>query len=123
MNPDELEAHASELARLADTAAEAVRAINHATITGPALPAPVVYDVIGSLRRLGYGLHQATGQLASRLTASAEVYDLYESDGDNPMQQIAIATNALEGASDHANAVGLLLDGAQAAIAYQGYRD
>ena len=43
----------------ARTAAESVRRINHLTIHGPALPAPVVYAILGPLEQVGYGLHQA----------------------------------------------------------------
>lgn len=113
---------ADEVARLADSAAEAVRAINHATIAGPPLPAPGVYDVLGSLDRLGHGLAQATRQLAGRLTASAEAFDLYEDDGNDPVAQIGAASVALIEAADHARRLGLAVGAAQSAIARQGYR-
>lgn len=60
-----------EAARCADTAAEAVRALNHATVftdggrlTGPAN----VYDVLGSLATLAARLPQALSQLQAFLT-------------------------------------------------------
>jgi hypothetical protein len=111
----------TELTELADQAAQAVRAINHVTITGPALPAPCVYNVLGALKGLGYGLDQATGQLADRLAASDGVFDLYECDGGDPSGSIAAATSALTEAAEHARALGVLLDAAQSAIAGQGY--
>lgn len=113
---------AEELTRLADAAAEAVRAINHATITGPPMPAPEVYDVLGSLTRVGYGLEQATGQIGVRLSESAEMFELYQDDGNDPGEQLAAATSALAVAVDHAHYLGVLLDAAQSAIAGQGYR-
>ena len=119
---DSVEADAAELTGLADEAAQAVRAINHATITGPPLPAPCVYDVLGALKLLGYGLDQATGQLADRLAASVETFDLYECDGSDPADQIAVATAALTRATRTARALGELLDQAQSAIAGQGCR-
>ncbi|HET7350300.1 MAG TPA: hypothetical protein VFJ28_05135, partial [Marmoricola sp.] len=101
---------------------EAVRAINHQTITAPPLPAPCVYDVLGDLKRLGYGLDQATAQLAARLVDSTAVFDLYECDGGDPTRSIEAAVAALTAAADHAQHVGALLDDAQSAIAGQGYR-
>jgi len=84
--------------------------------------APCVYDVLGSLKGIGYGLDQATTQLADRLAASAAVFDLYECDGGDPADGIAAATTALTEAAGHARALGVLLDSAQSAIAGQGYR-
>jgi hypothetical protein len=117
----DFEATAAEVTRLAHRAEAAVRGINHQTITGPALPAPCVYEVLGALKRVGYGLDQATGQLASRLEASAAVFDLYEFRGGDPAASIASATAALTEAAGHAEALGRLLDAAQSAIAGQGY--
>lgn len=117
----EIEAWTVELTRLADTAAGAVRAINHATLTGTALPAPCVYEVLGAAKRIGYGLEQATAQLAARLADSAAVFDLYECDDGDPAASIAAATAALTEASGHGGALGRLLDAAQSAIARQGY--
>lgn len=110
------------LARWADQASEAVRAINHATIAGPPLPAPVVYNVLGSLTRLGHGLDQAARQLGDRLAASATVFEVYEDDGADPHGRIAAACAALIEAADHAHRLGTALDTAQSAIARQGYR-
>jgi len=117
-----LDARAAELTGLADQAAQAVRAINHATISGPALPAPCVYDVLRALKLVGYRLDQATAQLADRLAASAAEFDLYECDSGDPVDGIAAATAALTEAAGHARALGVLLDAAQSAIAGQGYR-
>lgn len=119
---DRIEALAAELTGLADQAAQAVRAINHATITGPPLPAPCLYDALGALKLLGYGLGQATGQLADRLAASVETFDLYECDGSDPGDQVAVATATLTRAARTARALGVLLDDAQSAIAGQGCR-
>jgi hypothetical protein len=117
-----VEACTAELTGLAEQAAQAVRAINHATITGPPLPAPCVYDVLGALKLLGYGLDQATSQLADRLAASVGTFDLYECDGSDPADQVAVATVALARAAGTARALGELLDAAQSAIAGQGCR-
>jgi len=120
--PEGLDALAAELTALADRAAQSVRAINHMTIAGPALPAPCVYDVLGALKLVGYGLGQAGEQLASRLGASAAEFQLYECEGADPAESIAAASTALAGAARHAIALGRLLEAAQSAIAGQGYR-
>ncbi len=116
-----LEAREDRLARLADDAAQAVRGINHVTITGPSLPAPSVYEVLGSLRQLGYGLEQAALQLSDRLAASPREYDLYEADGGDPAAHLEAASTALTQAARAARELGLMLDGAQSVIAGQGY--
>ena len=113
---------AEALTRLADEAARAVRAINHVTITGPPLPAPSVYGVLGCLKLVGYGLGQANRQLAARLSDSATMFELYECDGRDPGDTISAAMAALQRASEHAQAVGELLDTAQSCIAGQGFR-
>lgn len=113
---------ADALTRLADEAAEAVREINHVTITGPALPAPAIYEVLGCLKLVGYGLGQANRQLAARLSDSATMFELYECDGRDPGDSISAAMTALQRAAEHAQAVGVLLDTAQSSIAGQGIR-
>lgn len=113
---------ATEVSRLADTAAGAIRAINHATIAGPPMPAPAVYDVLGSLTRLGHGLAQASEQLADRLAASAEEYELYEDEGRDPLRQIAAAAAAMAQAAEGARRFGEAASAAQSAISRQGYR-
>jgi hypothetical protein len=119
MSPSEV--CGAEVARLADTAAEAIRALNHATISGPPLPAPAVYDVLGSLRMLAHGLDQATRQLGERLAASGSAYDLYEADGRDPLESIASALADLVIGSGQARVLAAAVDAAQSAIAGQGY--
>lgn len=114
--------YGQRLARLADDAADAIRAINHATITQNPLPAPGLYNVLGSLNRVGYGLDQALTQLGDRLAESADVFDLYEDDGSDPAASITAARSAMALAAEHARALGSLLDSAHSAIARQGYR-
>ena len=112
------------LAQHADTAAEAVRRINHLTIVGPAIPAPELYPVLGSLAHLGHGLHQALGQLAHALQRSADLYNLTEADPNrDPAASIAEARHWLGIGSEHARRLGHAFDEAHAAIAGQGWRD
>lgn len=110
------------LARHADTAYEAVRAINHLTIFGPAIPAPDLYPVLGALTQLGHGLDQAIGQLSRGLQRSPEFYELYEADpGRDPSTSIAEASEALTAAARHARSCGYALSKAHTAIAGQGW--
>lgn len=110
------------LARHADTAYEAVRAINHLTIFGPAIPAPDLYPVLGTLAQLGHGLDQAIGQLTRGLQRSPEFYDLYDADpGRTPAQVIDDAVQWLARAAQHARDCGYALSKAHTAIAGQGW--
>jgi len=112
----------SDVVALADDAYEAVRAINHATITTPH-PAPVVYRVLGSLKLLGPGLDQALSQLGAGLGRSLELHEVYEDDGADPVARVAEAVDLLTAAREHAAALGRLLEQVQGTIARQGYRD
>jgi hypothetical protein len=69
-------ANPDRLARLADEAVEAVRTMNHATITDVVLPAPDLYPVLGNLAPLGHRLQQLCGQLSTALARSADHYRL-----------------------------------------------
>lgn len=105
---------------LAEDAYQGVRAINHATIHG-AIPAPVLYEVLGSLKQLGPGLNQALVQLGDALAQSPAAYRVYEDDGADPAASIAACRAALTAAAGHAARLGDLLEAAQQGIARQGY--
>jgi hypothetical protein len=110
------------LAHHADAAYEAVRAINHLTIFGPALPAPDLYPVLGTLAQLGHGLDQGIGQLSRGLQRSPEFYELYEADpGRTPTEVIAEAVHWLDDAAQHARDCGYTLSKAHTVIAGQGW--
>ncbi len=104
----------------ADTAYEAVRAINHATIT-TVHPAPDVYDVLGSLNQVGHGLSQACTQLARSLVRSLDLYDVYEDNGADPALSVLTAEQHLARASALAHQLGTHLSHAQVAINRQGH--
>ena len=110
------------LTQHADTAYEAVRRIAASTLFRPALPAPDLYPVLGSLALLGHSLQQALGQLADGLDRSPQFYDLREDDPDrNPAYSIAEAVGWLSSAAQHAGTLGHACSKAQAAIAGQGW--
>lgn len=112
------------LAQHADTAHQAIRAISALTVFRPALAAPDLYPLLGSLALLGHSLHQALGQLADGLDTSADMYDLREDDPDrDPAFSITEATSWLTAAATHANQLGHACGNAQAAIAGQGYHE
>lgn len=106
---------------LADGASQAIRAINHLTIGAHAIPAPEMFEVLGDLKSLGYGLEQALRQLARSLASSLAVYAVYEEDGGNPEESVAYAMESMRVAAGHASRLGEVLDGAQADISRQGY--
>jgi hypothetical protein len=99
---------------------EAVRSINHLTYT--TYPAPVVYRTLGNLKNVGHLLPQALQQLGAGLTRSLSEYDVYEDDGSDPAESVALARAYLEEAAALAGQVGELLEKAQGAINRQGYR-
>lgn len=107
--------------QLAETAYESIRAINHLTIDGKAIPAPEVYDLLGNLKCLAGGLDQALRQLARALAASLRVYAVYEEDGGNPEESVAYAMDSMGVAADHASQLGVLLEAAQGDLSRQGY--
>ncbi len=107
--------------KLAQTANESIRAINHLTIDGKAIPAPEVYDLLGHLKCLGYGLDQVIRQLSRALGASLGVYAVYEDDGGNPEESVMYAMDAMRLAAEHGARIGALLEGAQTDISRQGY--
>jgi len=111
---------APEIVRLADDAHEAMRELAHLTLRG-AVPAPVLYEVLGSLKRLGPGLNQALAQLGDALAQSPAAYRVYEDDGADPHASITACRAALTAATAHAAHLGDLLEAAQQRIARQGY--
>jgi len=113
------------LGEYADHAFEAVRAINHATVTRPPLLAPVVYEILGNLKQLGYALDQALGQISVGLGASLEapgLYEVYEADGSDPAVSVEAARAALGIACGAADDLAASLEYAQGQLTWQGYR-
>lgn len=102
-----------------DVAYEALRAINHLTLGG-AIPAPVVYEVLGNLKGVGHMLPQALSQLGTGLTASLEAFDVYDHKGD-PADNVTQARAYLLEAAEKSRELGELLEAAQGAINSQGY--
>lgn len=108
------------IVRLADDAYQALRALNHHTIHG-AIPAPVLYEILGHLKLLGPALGQLLGQLGDSLEQSLTEYDVYDDDGGDSATTIACCGEFLAGAADHARRLGRMLATAQTAITNQGY--
>jgi len=113
------------LAQYAEHAYEALRAINHATITRPPLLAPVVYEILGNLKQLGYALDQALGQISVGLAASLEapgLYEVYEADGSDPAVSVEAARAAIGIACGAADDLATSIEYAQGQLTWQGYR-
>ncbi|TDO35885.1 hypothetical protein EV643_121160 [Kribbella sp. VKM Ac-2527] len=109
----------ADMARAGDAAYEAIRSLNHETISRT-VPAPVAYDVLGSLQQVGFALDQLTRQLGAGLVRSLTTYDVYDDKGD-PAASVALAVDALLLAGQHARRVGECLATAQSAISGQGH--
>jgi len=112
------------LAEYADEAYQAIRAINHATITRPPLLAPVVYETLGNLAWLGHALDQALGQIATGLAASLEIpgYEVYEADGSDPAVSVEAARAAIAIACGAAKDLATSIEYAHGQLTWQGYR-
>lgn len=100
---------------------ESIRAINHLTNHGAAIPAPVLYRVLGEMKGVGSLMPQALDQLGQGLRSSLTQFDVYDHSGD-PATNVARAQGLLEEAAAAARQLGALLEQAQSAIADQGYR-
>ena len=107
-----------DVVRHADDAYEAIRALNHGTHR--TLPAPLVYDLLGNLNNVGYGLEQLLGQMSTGLTRSLAGYDVYDGSRE-PGESVALANDAMRTAARLAHDIGALLAAAQTAINLQGY--
>ncbi|WP_159599181.1 hypothetical protein [Agromyces humi] len=105
--------------RQADVVNDASRQIARFTL-GAQLPAPLVYDILGNLKGVGH-LQQALVQLAQGLGRSLDEFDVYESDGADPGERAAEATDHLLAAAELAKRLAAELELAQNAIARQGY--
>jgi len=114
----------TSLGEYAEYAYEAVRAINHRTVTRPPLFAAVVYEILGNLKQLGHALDQALGQVATGLAASLEIpgYEVYEADGSDPAVSIEAARAAIGIACGAADDLATSLEYAQGQLTWQGYR-
>jgi hypothetical protein len=114
-------------AALAGQAAEAVRALNHATLPGPgglAFPADA-YDVTGALALLASRLPQALAQLLAFLRAEVEagrvVIVAGEHAGD-PAAVLAAVTTSLDEAAASARRLRQALDAAQNRLTWAAAR-
>lgn len=107
----------------ADAVYEAVRSINHSTISDFTAPAPTIYQVLGNLKgAAGPMLAQALEQLAAGLERSLTEYDVYEDEGRDPAESVATAARHMRAAAALAEQIGAHLADAQNAIAGQGHR-
>ncbi len=103
-----------------EVAYEAIRAINHLTLTSEPIPAPVVYKVLGNLKGVGHMLPQALQQLGDGLARSLDEFDVYDRKRD-PADSIDVAREHLAVAAAAAAALGSALEDAQTALNAQGY--
>ena len=114
-----MDEHTPPVVAHAETAYEAIRAINHLTVG--AVPAPLLYDVLGNLKGVGHLLPQALTQLGRGLAGSLSAYDVYDGAGKDPAASVARARACLAEAGARAADLGRLLEAAQCAINEQGY--
>jgi hypothetical protein len=95
-----------------DAAVEAIEAINELTIVREPLPKPVIEDLLGNLKYVGYGLPQALQQLSRSLAAEPGPAG---ADRDRSAGA-AEARDHLAHAARRAAELGALLEAAQSAM-------
>lgn len=103
-----------------EVAYEAIRAVNHLT-GGAAIPAPVLYNVMGEMKGVGYLLPQALHQLGDGLARSLDDYDVTDSRTRSPEETVRQAQHLLTEAAGQARALGDLLEAVQTLVADQGH--
>ena len=112
----------SEAARLADVAAEAVRALNHTTRAGDGLAGPVdVYDTLAGLELLAARLPQALSQLQGFLSREQQAGRVRIVDGEHagdPAAAVAATACRLEHAGCAAGSLREALDQARELLAW-----
>lgn len=112
-------------AQLADDAAEAIRALNHATMStrdGWEFPSDA-YSVIGNLRELAQRLPQVLQQTETFIERLAEGDHIRSDRGGNGATEVIVACDAIERAREDAVKMGAALDTVHSALsplAYQG---
>ena len=109
------------IVQLADDATDVVRELAHLTLRG-AVPAPVLYDVLGRLAQVGPALDQTLRQLGDALLDSLSAFEVVQDDGGDPLLAAARCCYRLSDAAGHAALLGAALQDAQAEISHQGYR-
>lgn len=112
-------------AKLADQAAEAIRALNHATLNTDSLPYPSsIYDTVGALERMAYGLPQAFGQLRHRLDQFHTTRHVTSDAGHSDLPERLRQSHAwLANASAAASSLGHALEEAHAHLSHLAYKD
>lgn len=112
---------ATEIVRLAEDAEHALRALARLTNRG-AMPAPDLYDVLGTLKQILPPLEHALCHLPDRLIESLEVYEVYQDDGTDPRAAAGACGTHLDTSVHWLAQLRRALDDAQEAISGQGYR-
>lgn len=108
---------------LADTAAEAIRAANHITITPHGdMAVPDICTTIAGLARCAHSLDQLVGQLAAnasrRVDTGRETGCLRHDAGGDPIDTLIDAIAILDTAAGHTTRTGHALDQAHNRLAH-----
>ncbi len=113
-------------AQLAADAAEAIRAINHATLSTPGLdweyPSDA-YDVVGSLERLAATLPQALDQIARHIERLHANERIRSDKGGDGSEEVHTALRALESANADAGQLASRLATVHSALSPLAYQD
>lgn len=109
---------------VAESAAEAVRTLNHLTLAAPSVGVPGwedvgdLYRVLGELRLLAERVPQVLRQVATHLEQSADSYEVDEGAPDSPSVTVAEAAVALGHAREHLRRAGESIGAAHSAAGH-----
>ena len=113
-------------AQHATTAAEAIRALNHATLATPGLDwehPSNAYDVVGSLERLAATLPQALDQIAHHIERLAAAGRIRSDKGGDGAEEVHTALRALEFANADARQLASRLATVHSALSPLAYQE
>ena len=91
--------------------------------TTAAITPPVLYQALGNLRAATGALTEVLPSLARAARTGAEGLELYDTDGNDPQQQLSHVLITLEDAAGAAQNLLVLFDTAQAKVGSVGYRE
>lgn len=114
-------------ARYADDAAEAIRALNHATLrpgTGLDWEYPGdAYDVVGHLVAMAERLPQALGQISALVECLATTGHIRSDKGGDGAAEVAAVLAGLHSAGSYAEVLGNDLNDVHSALSPLAYKD
>lgn len=113
----------TDLTAEADAIYQAVRTLNHRTISVRSIPPPDVYKIMSGLTPATFAAVQLCQQLSAGLERSLVTHDVYEDNNGSPAERVALAQVDLDTAARHFHLAYGALNAAWSAVSSLGYRN